>query len=301
MAEGSISVISLSINLQSVPLTIIGVSYSLAAFPTLSRYFIANNLEAFAKQVIATARHIIFWTLPATALFIVLRAHIVRVLLGTGEFDWSDTRLVAAALALFVVSAVFQSLLLLFIRAFYSAGIVYRPLLYSFISLAITVLTAYALVKAFYIYEEFDRFFAILLKVEDLPSTVVLALPLAFSIGVIANGILHWSGFEREFGPRLPVEYRFTRNIIRPAFQSFVTAVIMGVTAYYSLIIFEPTFETASLVGIFLQGFVAGLVAIVVGVIVLHFLGSRELREVSSTIRDQFWKEKVLTTDPEIV
>lgn len=39
MASGSIAVFNLSFNLQSVPLAIIGVSYSVAAFPTLAKMF----------------------------------------------------------------------------------------------------------------------------------------------------------------------------------------------------------------------------------------------------------------------
>ena len=119
ISVGSIAIFNLSFNLQSVPLAIIGVSYSMAAFPTLSRYFSNNNLGAFVEQIATTARHIIFWTLPLSGLFIVLRAQIVRTLLGSGNFDWADTRLTAAALALFSISAVFQVLILLFVRGIF--------------------------------------------------------------------------------------------------------------------------------------------------------------------------------------
>ena len=64
MPAGSISILSFSFNLQSVLLSIIGISYSLAAFPTLSRHFRENNFEAFLQQVAASARFIIFWSLP---------------------------------------------------------------------------------------------------------------------------------------------------------------------------------------------------------------------------------------------
>ena len=60
--------------------------------------------------------------MPAVVLFIVLRAQIVRSVLGSGAFDWADTKLTAAALALFSISLIAQSLNLLFVRGYYASG-----------------------------------------------------------------------------------------------------------------------------------------------------------------------------------
>src|SRR5690606_25115168 len=127
LTVGAISVFNLSYNLQSVPLSLIGVSYSVAAFPTLVEYFNGRNLREFMHHVMIPIRQIIFWSTPVITLFIVLRAQIVRVILGTGNFDWSDTRLTAAALALFIISVVAQSIVLLLIRAYYAAGRTWKP------------------------------------------------------------------------------------------------------------------------------------------------------------------------------
>ena len=64
MASGSISVFNFAFNLQSVPLTIIGASYSSAVFPSLSRLFYQKNLSEFLKKMIISAQHIIFWSMP---------------------------------------------------------------------------------------------------------------------------------------------------------------------------------------------------------------------------------------------
>ncbi len=294
MAVGSISVFSFSFNIQSIPLTIIGVSYSLAALPTLSRHFADKNLKAFIEQMTTTARHIIFWSLPLAALFIVLRAQIVRVLLGTGNFDWNDTRLTAAALAIFALSAVFQCLILLFVRAFYSAGHTKKPLLINLFSTAVIVLCTYGLVKYFYFSETFRYFIGSLLKVEDLPGTVVLMLPLGYTIGTIINGVIHWIGFEKDFGG-------FSKEVGRTLFQTFCASVVLGFVSYLGLNLFAPLFYTDSLVGIFLQGFFAGILGIIAGVATLLLLKSKELEEAAAAIHSKFWKAKVIATDPEIV
>lgn len=294
MAEGSISVLSFSFNLQSVPLSIIGVSYSLAAFPTLSRRFKENNLEAFRKQMSATTRFIIFWSLPVSALFIVLRAQIVRVVLGSGNFDWDDTRLTAATLALFALSSMFQCLLLIFIRGFYSAGFTKRPFFLNLFSTIFLVLGTWTLVNVFYLSDSFRYFLGALLKVADLSDIAVLMLPLGFTGATVLNGILHWVFFEMEFRG-------FSRDIVRTFFECLGTSIIMGATAYIGLNIFARVFDTESLVGIFLQGFLSGLSGILVAILVLYLLKNRELSEIWSVVRGRFWKTQVIATDPEIV
>src|SRR3989344_3667124 len=128
-SAGGVAALSFALNLQSVPLSVIGISYAAAIFPSLALLFIARDLAGFAREVWASVRHIIFWTLPFITLIIVLRAHIVRVILGSGAFSWSDTRLTAALLALFSVSLVSQSLILIFSRAYYAAGNTKIPIL----------------------------------------------------------------------------------------------------------------------------------------------------------------------------
>ena len=131
---GSISIFNLSLNLQSVPLGIIGLSYAVAAFPTLTKSYSLGKTEEFKDHLKSAARAIIFWSLPITFLFIVLRAQIVRVILGSGSFSWEDTRLVAASLALFSISVVAQGLIALFARAYYAVGNTYLPLKINLIS-----------------------------------------------------------------------------------------------------------------------------------------------------------------------
>src|SRR3989338_8854098 len=92
LAAGSIAVFTFAFNLFSVPLAIIGVSYSVAAFPTLSRLHAAGEHSEFLRHIEAALRHMLFWTIPATVFVIVLRAQLVRTILGSGAFDWEATR-----------------------------------------------------------------------------------------------------------------------------------------------------------------------------------------------------------------
>ncbi len=286
MAPGSISVFNFAFNLQSVPLTIIGASYSSAVFPTLSRLYFEKNTKEFLNKMIVSAQHIIFWCMPLMVLFIVLRAQIVRTVLGAGKFDWADTRLTAALLALFVVSTIGQSLIVLFVRAFYAEGKTAKPLLINVISAVVIVVSGYLLTKAFYAYPVFAYFLEDLLKVDGQVGTSVLVLGLAYSLGVILNTILHWWMFARSFP-------EFSLPLFSTLLHSFSASVIMGYSAFLSLRFFSAIFPLTKVWGIFLQGLCAGIFGTIIGVLILMLLKNKELQSVWATIHHKIWKVEI--------
>src|SRR3989338_283420 len=262
MEEGSIGIFNFSFNLQSVPLAIIGVSYSVAAFPTLARLFGNGDQNAFGRQMMIATRHIIFWSMPVLVLFIVLRAQIVRTILGTGAFDWADTRLTAAALALFVVSVLGQSLMLIFVRGYYAAGRTMKPLIINACASAGIIATAFALTKIFSTSAHFQYFLEALFRVEELPGTLVIVLPLAFSIGVLINAVVLWVYFEKDFSLSLSGVFLTLR-------QSFYAAVLAGFVAYQSLNALDDVFDLDTFLGIALQGLISGILGIAAWALVL--------------------------------
>lgn len=292
MTSGSIAIFNFSINLQSVPLSIIGVSYSSAAFPTLARLFSSGEKKKFVEQMIISARHIVFWSTPILVLFVVLRAQIVRTVLGAGQFNWSDTKLTAAALALFTFSVVGQSLILLFVRAYYSGGDTKRPLIINVLSSVLIIIFGYIFMRVFERYPVFQYFIEALFKVEGLEGSIVLMLPLAYSLGVIINTIFLWIMFHDDYPA-------FSKPVFGTLFQSLSASVIMGYTAYVFLDVFDDIFDINTVVGIFLQGFCAGIIGIVAGVLVLKLLKSRELEEVWRTLHTKIWRAKVVAPEQE--
>lgn len=292
LLPGSISIFNFSFNLQSVPFSIIGVSYSLAAFPTLTRLFSSGNKGEFVEQMVTSSRHIIFWSVPISVLFVVLRAQIVRTILGAGRFNWDDTRLTAAALAIFTVSLIAQNLVTLFVRSYYSRGKTVAPLLMNVISAGLIVGISYGLVHFFQHNFLFKDFMESLLKVSGIPGTVVLMLPLGFTLGVLVNLIIHWLGFSIEFPSYSP-------RVLRTLFHTVGASVLMGYAAYISLNIFDTVFDLNTLIGIFLQGLVSGLIGIATLVAVLVLLRNQEIAEVWGTLHKKIWKAKIVGPDPE--
>lgn len=292
LEAGSISVFNFAYNLQSVPLTIIGVSYSLAAFPTLSRFYNEGNMIKFMENIIMSVKHVIFWSLPIMALFIVLRAQVVRTILGSGEFSWADTRLTAAALAIFIISTVAQSLVLLFVRGYYSAGQTKKPLLINAISSSVALISAFGLVNLYKSSEAIRHVFENLLRVDgNLPSTILM-LPLAFSIGATINAVLLWISFEKDFSG-------FSKLILKPVTQSAVATIFMSTVSYSMLVLFGNILNLNTSLGIFLQGFLAGVTGIAFGIMALMVMKNHEILEVWKVMHRRIFKAKVITTGQE--
>jgi putative peptidoglycan lipid II flippase len=273
MAGGSIAVFTFAYNLQSVPLSIFGVSYSMAAFPVLSKLLSAGSIDEFARKLAHSARHILFWTVPCTALLIVLRAHVVRIVLGAGEFGWSDTRLTAALLAVFAASLAFQALALLFIRALYAGGSTGKPFSVSLFSSLVTIAAAFMFARAFSVNQALLEWFADIFKLDGVEGAEALALPLGFAVGAVADAILLWILLARQ-------GHRFTRPVIQGLLPTLAASIAGALAAYGTLIATAPIFDLNTFWDVFFQGSLAAVLGAAVFVLVGRLLSIPELDDV---------------------
>ncbi len=291
--EGSIAVFTFAMNINLAPLAIIGVSYSVAAFPTLSKLFSNGDREVFLSHIITAVRHILFWTIPTITLFIVLRAHIVRVLLGSGAFDWTATRLTASTMAVLVLSLAAHGLMLLFVRGYYAAGKTSRPFWINIGSSVLTIVIAYAGIALFRSNEVFAFFIESLFRVEGVPGTVILMIALGYSVGMIVNALIFWILFRRDLGGHIPYD------LYRSLWQSFASAVIAGASAYAVLSMTQRFVDLYSFGGVFFHGLVAGVFGALIGVGTLLLLGNSEIREIWHAVHSKFLSARPIAPDPE--
>ena len=291
LKEGSISLFTFAYNLQSVPVGIIGISYSVAAFPILVKSFSMKNMDDFIRQIMLAARQIIFWSLPIITLLIVLRAQIVRVILGSNTFSWSDTRLTAASVSLFVISLASQGLVLLFVRGYYAAGNTKKPLFINVFSSAMVIVFAYLLIYIFRHYPYILTKLEILLRVKDVPGTIMLALPLAYAMGSLLNFFLIWILFKKDFLCNNKI------NLSSGFIESAMGAIVMGVVTYIFLGLFSGVFNIDTGKGIFLQGFLSGIIGIMSGIFVLIILKNKELFDIFHALKNKFWRNRVVAPE----
>lgn len=292
LAVGSISLFQLSYNIQTTPLMVIGISFAVAAFPTLSKLFAEDKKTEFRDLIEDATRSIHFFALPIIALTIVLRAHIVRLLLGSGVFSWNDTRLAAACLSCFIISISAQSMILLFVRAFYAMGDTKTPLKINTISLGISTVSALLLMFVFSKSEVFRLFVARLLRVGDLRYVGILALPLAFSIGQLSNGFGLWYVLAKR--------HMLRTSAIKNAILSHGGASILGaLAAYGTLALLGPGINNAHVIGILIQTVLATIVGLAVYGTGLYFIKNEQLLGCLKLAKRTFWKPKSIQIVPQ--
>jgi len=175
LAAGSITVFHLANNVQSLPIGMFGIAFAQAAFPTLAEQVARREQKAFRDTLTRTFRYILFFIIPASVFFFLLRAQIIRVLFGDGAFDWEDTILTFETFGLLLLSLFAQATIPLLTRAFYVRQNTSIPVIVSLISMVANIGLAVWLASIF----------------------GVQGLALAFSIAAILNlllllGTLHW-------------------------------------------------------------------------------------------------------------
>ncbi|MBI5798671.1 MAG: hypothetical protein HZB10_01955 [Candidatus Yonathbacteria bacterium] len=292
LPDGSVTVFNFALNLQSVPLAVIGVSYATAAFPALSRHFADDEIKMFLDKILSAARHVVFWSLPILVLMVILRAQIVRTILGSGSFDWTATKLTAACLAIFTVSVVAQSVGLLFVRGFYATGNNIIPLFVNVLSSIVIVAAGYGFLLWYKASLFMQYFMGSLLRVEDLTGASVLMLPLAYSVGMLLNTVLLIYFFRKRFG-------KFLSPVKDTLMHGSFSAIIAGVVAYEFLEVLGLYLNLNTFIGIFTQGLVAGIAGLLTWWLILELMGNEEIRDVRTALHRKFWKAGVVMPDKE--
>jgi len=256
LAIGSIAVFNLANNLQYVPIGIIGISFSMAVFPRLAESSVEENKEKFSHDFSTVFNQILYLVLPITVIFFVLRAQIVRIVLGTGQFGWADTRITAAALGIFAISVFAQSLIPLISRAFYSLHNTRTPVSIGLISIGLNILMSFGFVWILNKQNIFSELFSSIFKLEGIKNFAVLGLPLALSLSSIFNFIFLMKAFNKKIK-----EYN-VKSILKSVFKIIISCILMGTIVYGLLHAFDLFFDTKTFIGLFLQTGISGLIGI---------------------------------------
>ena len=230
LASGSLAAFTLANNIQSVALGIFGVAFSVAVFPALSIAIAERQEKVFFTLLADTTRRILFFVLPLSALMIVFRAQFVRVILGSGQFNWEDTIVTFNVLTLLSVSLFAQSLIPLFARGFFALQNTKTPLLIAFWSEVFHVVLLVILRQSF--------------------SFSIEMLASAFSFVTIVNfGLLY-------FMLKRQARYWDDTRMLIPALKIALAAVLAGVFAQISKYVFALTVnELDTFFKVFLQLF----------------------------------------------
>jgi putative peptidoglycan lipid II flippase len=290
MATGSISVFQLASNLQSVPLALIGTSYSMAAFPILAALAAANRRAEFGRKLAEAARQIVFWSLPVIALFVVLRAQIVRVILGAGDFGWDETRLVAAVLAALVFASVAQGLTLLFARASYAAGNTWRPFWANLTGAAVTAGLGLTLPGYLKGHPAVLADIAAAFRVSGVNGAEVVSLGLASTVGALVAAVMLAVSISRSH----PLG---GAGLSRASVQGLLASGWAALAAYIALGLSDRLFDDRFAVAVLAHGLLAGFAGLTAWVVALRAMQNPELEVAVQELRRRVWKTPSVAPD----
>ena len=168
LGVGGVTAVNFALDYQVVPVSLVGIAFSLAVFPTLSAAYAdrdGGTFRAVLGRNLATIGGLT--TLAAVALFIG-SGILVDVLLGGGEFGPDDVARTAAIVAAFALSVPFDALAYPLSRGLYATHDTIRQVVASFAGFGTVLATSTALA----------------------PSLGLLAVPLGYAVGMAVKDAL---------------------------------------------------------------------------------------------------------------
>jgi len=263
LASGSLAVFNFANNLQSVPLGIFGISFSVAAFPQLSSLAAEENMDKFNYVFSRTFKRILFFVIPASVIIFSLRAEIVRAVLGSGKFDWDDTRATLWVLGFLSLSLFAQSTIPLLTRCFYAMENTKTPFHAALAGESVNIIGVILLIEKFQ----------------------VVGLAIAFSLASIFNMILLFVLLDKKF-----VNIK-KRKMFNPILKIIIASVFMALAIYLTRHALANFIQLKTLGEVILQLVIAGGMGVSAFLIACHYLQVDEFCDFKKSTLKHFFKK----------
>jgi putative peptidoglycan lipid II flippase len=165
VAVGGVTSLSLARNFQSVPVSVIAVSFALAVFPTLSVAAAAGDRRDFVRTLVRNAAAVAVLTTIAAMAVALVAGVVVDLFFRSDRFTAADVERTRLVLVVMALAIPFESVTHLLSRAIFATRNTILQVVSSAASFAVIVIAANALT----------------------PTLGIVAIPLAFAIGMAAK------------------------------------------------------------------------------------------------------------------
>lgn len=263
LGAGSVAVFQLAQNLQSFPLGLFGISFAIAAFPLMAEAAGRKDDAAYTDALNNASRKIFFLMIPTMALFILLRAQIVRIILGQGFFDWDDTIRTANVLGMFALSLFAQGLIPLFMRAYYAVQEVKTPILITAGAEIMSIILAFILKGPY----------------------GVTGLAIAFSVSAVVQITLLIIFLRKKKGPLGEGEFGLS------AMKIIAATFALCLVAYPIRQLVGTLYPLHTFFQVFMQALLTALGGAIIFFIVAWMLHSPELEEMAYAVKRRLWRK----------
>ncbi len=279
LGAASVTVFNFALHLQQVPIGLFGASLAQATLPSLALSYAEKKYEEYKKIFLTSFHQILFLVVPLSAVLIVLRIPMVRLVFGASSlFDWNSTVITGQTLAYFSISLFAQALVHLLARGFYAMHDSKTPVAIG----AICVIVNTILSLLFILYFHFE----------------VWSLGLSASVASILNAILLLYFLDKKIG-------FFNRyQLFFPAVKIFLSGAVSGIALYIPIKLLDQlVFDTTKTINLLMLTGISTLVGFSVYLFLAWFLDVPQvavLTKIFSRVKD--WRKGVMIdTTSEVV
>ncbi len=252
LGSGRVAIFNFANDLSSSIFGVVAVPLGVAVFPLFAEYVSKGKIEELSKTALNTLRQLLFVIIPATVLFFVLRAQIVRLTLGYGKFGWVDTVLTIQTLGWLLAGLVFQGILAIVMRLFFA----FEDIKTTFWVLLCGILVGLGVSLAL------------------APTLNVSALAVGVSAGTIFDTLVLYAIISKR------VKGLGVSNLIKPVGVFILGAVTAGLTSHYALYFLDRFLDTHKVLHLIIQGGLAGLAGALVYLLVTFLFNIQETKEL---------------------
>ncbi len=133
---GAITAYSAAFTLHLVPIGLIGIAISTAAFPKMSERLSQGRPDLFKKELMSILRVIIWLALPVAVIAFLARGYLVRLLVATGNPT------ISSILGFLALAVLFRSVFHIMVRGFYAQQDTKTPLYISVVAISVNIFLA---------------------------------------------------------------------------------------------------------------------------------------------------------------
>ncbi|KKU56882.1 MAG: hypothetical protein UX78_C0002G0062 [Candidatus Amesbacteria bacterium GW2011_GWA2_47_11] len=275
MASGSLTLLNVARLLYAIPSTLFGVTLGQAAMPTLSRLSSDSDQQAFRRTLVDTLLQAVFFALPLSILFIVLRVPIVRLVFGSRSFPWAATLTTGKTLAVLASAATFTAIMQLVVRAFYALHDTKTPLFIGLAAAAFDVTLAVVATRVF--------------------GLGVIGLALAISVTAVLETFVLFAFLSRRLHLDPPLASRLVTSLAKLG----ITGLITGFSLWLPMRFLDQfVFDTTRTLPLIALTFSTSIIGLIVYLFLSFLFRVNELSAFVALLQRLFSLGRQLTSPP---
>ena len=283
---GSVTIFSLADGVSKVPLIVIGISYSVASFPLLSKHFSSERYDEFIKLLTLVLKNVFLLAIPTAVIFFLLRFQIIKVIIGsTGSFGLENLKLTSAAFGILVPAIVTQSITTIIIRAFFAAKKTLVPFLISLTKFVLIISSSVLFLNLFKSNSDVKFFVTNFFDVPTIQNNELLSISLAitfteFVIFLLSLFLIHH------------ILHIKLKTYFRSLLENILATILFGSGVYIALL-YLPI-SSSTILSALAHGLLSGVCGLVLWGATLHLFKNKEYLSFRDSIIFKIKRKKII-------